>query len=59
MLATEGLRGFSVVVRDDSAEFLFPFDFTVSRGGEVNVENLVADFLALVRSGKVVMRQPL
>jgi len=59
MLATAGLRSGAVVVRDDSAELLFPFNFTFSRGCEINVKNLVSDFLALVRPGEVVMRQPL
>lgn len=59
MLATAGLSGFAVVMRDDSAELLFPFNFTFSRGYEINIQNLVIDFLALVRPGEVVMRQPL
>ena len=58
MLATTGLRGFSVVVRDDSAELGFPFDFAFSRGCEINVKNGVADLFSLVRPCKIVMRQP-
>ena len=59
ILATAGLRGCSVVVRDDSAELLFPFDFAFTRWSKINIQNLVIDFLALVRPGEVVMRQPL
>lgn len=59
MLATAGLRGFPVVVRDDSAELLFPFNFTFSRGSEINVKNGVADLFALMGSGEVIMSLPL
>ncbi len=59
LVTSRELRGFSIVVRDDSAELLFPLNFTFGRGCEINVENLVADFLALMGAGKVVMQQPL
>ncbi len=35
MLATAGLRGFSIVMRDDSAESLLAFDFPFGRGCKI------------------------
>ena len=58
MLMPEELRGVPVVVRDDSAKFLFPLDFTFTRWSESNVKNSVSDFLALMRPREVIMRFP-
>ncbi len=46
----------AVVPRNDSAESLFAFNFTFNRGCEINVKNLVANFLALMGLCEVVMR---
>lgn len=46
MLEMEGLRGFAVVVRDDSAELLFPLDFAIRSRREIDIheEDLMADW---------------
>ncbi len=59
VLAGTELCRVAVVPRNDTAESLFPFDFTFTRWSKINIQNLVADFLALMGAGKVVMRQPL
>lgn len=58
MLATEELRGFSMVVRDNSAELCFLFNFADIRWPKINIENLVANLFALMGSREIVMRQP-
>ena len=58
MLATTGLRGGAVVVRNDAAKSCLPFDLALVRRAEINIKNIVADLLTLMGPREVVMRQP-
>ena len=48
MLTTRQLRGGAVVVRNDPAELLFPFDPAFRSRREIDIENFIADLLALM-----------
>ena len=58
LLATAELRGGAVVVRDDAAEFCFPMDLALVRRSKINIKNVVADLLALMRPREIIMRKP-
>ena len=53
-----GLRGVAVVVRNNSAELFFPFDFAFGRRCEIRSKHLVSDIHALMRTMVVIVRQP-
>jgi hypothetical protein len=59
MFAGTGLSGVAVVVRNDSAQTLFPFNIALGRRSEIRPKNLVPDVRSLVRSLLMVVRQPL
>jgi hypothetical protein len=50
---------YSVVVRNDSAQPLFPFDFAVGRRGEIRAKSFVSNVLTLLGPFSVVIHQPL
>lgn len=54
-----GLSGISVVVRNDSAQPLFPLNLALGRRSEIRPKNLVPDVRSLVRSLLMIVRQPL
>jgi hypothetical protein len=49
MLTAAELRSLPIIVRNNSAEFRFPFDFTLVRWAKINIKDLVSDFFALMR----------
>ncbi len=51
MLSSAGLCGGAVVVRNDPAELLFPFDLAFRSRREIDIENFIADLLVLVGDG--------
>ena len=52
------LRSCAVIVRDDSAEALFPLYLALVRGLKIWSKNLVPDIYSLMRAFVVVIRQP-
>jgi hypothetical protein len=58
VLAGMQLRSVAIVVRNDSAQSLFPFDFARFSRSEINIENVVPDISSLMRSLMVVVAQP-
>ncbi len=58
MLAEAKLCGGAVVMRDNPAELCCPFNFALVRWSKINIKNVVADLLALMRPREIIMREP-
>lgn len=59
MFGGAGSGSFAVVIRNDSAQTLFPFDLALVRGLEIWSKNLVSNIDSLMRALVVVVRKPL
>ena len=58
MVVGAGLCSVAVVVRDNSTEPFFPFDFAVRCRREIGSKNLVSNIHTLMRSMVVIVRKP-
>lgn len=56
--AGAGLGSFAIVVRNDSAQSLFPLDLTFGCWREIRSKYLIPDICSLMRPLVIIVRQP-
>ncbi len=58
MMRNVELSGFSMILRDNSTESLFPFDFAPIGRSEINIKHVVPNIYTLMRPMGVVVGKP-